>query len=305
MILVTGGTGLVGTALKATTTDAYFLSSKECDLTNFQQTSSLIQKIKPSKIIHAAAKVGGVKNNSDNNGIFFRDNALININVLESARLAGVHTVCSLLSTCVYPDKVEYPLVEESIHNGEPHPSNFGYAYAKRMLEVQSRSYREQWGCNYFCLVPNNLYGINDNFHLEDSHVIPAIIRKVYESKNNNSDIVLWGDGSPLREFTFAPDLASLMVHLLDFYDSPQILNVGSEEEVSIKQVAETVCEILDVDPKRIIWDTSYPSGQLKKPSDHKKLKKIIDFDYTKLYDGLKITCEWFEKTYPNIRGYK
>ena len=305
MILVTGGSGLVGTALNSVLPDAHFLSSKECDLTNFDQTLAVIKNIRPKKIIHAAAKVGGVKSNSDNNGIFFRDNILINTNVLESSRITGVETVCSLLSTCVYPDKVEYPLVEENIHNGEPHPSNFGYAYAKRMLEVQSRAYREQWGCNYFCLVPNNLYGINDNFHLKDSHVIPAIIRKVYESKNNDSDIILWGDGSPLREFTFAPDLASLMIHLLDFYDSPQILNVGSEEEVSIKQVAEAVCEILDVDQKRIIWDTSYLSGQLKKPSYHKKLKKIIDFEYTKLYDGLKITCEWFEKTYPNIRGYK
>ena len=223
---------------------------------------------------------------------------------MESARLANIKTVCSLLSTCVYPHDIVYPLVEDKIHNGEPHSSNFGYAYSKRMLEVQSRAYREQWGCNYFCLVPNNLYGINDNFHKEDSHVIPAIIRKVYESKKTGSDVVLWGDGVPLREFTFAPDLALLMGSLLDFYDSSEILNVGSEEEVSIKQVAEIICEILEVNPNKVIWDTTYPSGQLKKPSDHKKLKKLLDFEYTKLYDGLKITCEWFEKQYPHIRGF-
>jgi len=304
MILVTGGTGLVGTALKNIIPEAYFLSSKECDLTNFDKTISLISDLKPSKIIHAAAKVGGVKNNSENNGVFFRDNILINTNVLESARLANVSTVCSLLSTCVYPDDATYPLREENIHNGEPHPSNFGYAYAKRMIEVQSRSYRQQWGCNYFCIVPNNLYGINDNFHLDDSHVIPAIIRKIYEAKLNNSTVTLWGDGTPLREFTFSADIAELIVELLDSYNSSDILNVGNESEVSIKEVAETICTIFDFNKDKISWNTSAPSGQHRKPSDHKRVKRLSNFEYTSLQDGLIKTCNWFKNTYPIIRGY-
>ena len=163
--------------------------------------------------------MGGLKANLNNLGSFYYENIIINSNVLEASRKFNVKKVVSLLSTCVYPDKITYPLTEEQIHNGKPHDSNYGYAYAKRMLDVQSQAYRDQYGCNFITAIPNNLFGENDNFDLENSHLIPAIIRKVHEAKMNNSDIILWGDGSPLREFTYSKDLAKIILFLLNNYD--------------------------------------------------------------------------------------
>lgn len=146
-----------------------------------------------------------------------------------------------MLSTCIYPDDVEYPLSEDKIHAGPPHSSNYGYAYAKRMLEVQSRTYRHQYGCNFITAIPNNLFGECDNYHLEDSHVIPAIIHKMYLANKNNTDVELWGDGSPLREFTYSYDLASILLFLLENYNDEGPINVGNTIEISIKSAAEKI----------------------------------------------------------------
>ena len=202
-VLVTGGTGLVGYALKKVLPQAVYLSSKDCDLRNYDQCLSIFKKYSPKHVFHLAAKVGGIKANSDFAADFYSDNILINTNVLNASYETNVSKVVSLLSTCVYPDKVSYPLTEEQIHNGEPHQSNFAYAYAKRMLDVHSRSYRKQHGCNFVTVVPNNLFGENDNFDLENSHVIPAIIRKVHEANMSNKNVVLWGDGSPIRDLIY------------------------------------------------------------------------------------------------------
>ena len=150
---------------------------------------------------------------------FYTENMKINTNILHGAYTHNVTKVVSLLSTCVYPDKASYPLTEEQIHNGSPHKSNYAYAYAKRMLDIQSQAYHDQYGCNFVTAVPNNLYGEHDNFHLKDSHVIPAMIRKMYEAKETQTDVVLWGDGSPLREFTYSPDLAQILLFVLENYD--------------------------------------------------------------------------------------
>ena len=161
--------------------------------------------------INAAAKVGGVKGNTDYVGDFYRDNIDIANNVLEGARSNNVKKLISILSTCIYPDAqyVNYPITEDQLHNGPPHPSNYGYAYAKRMLDVGSRAYRQQWGCNFITVVPNNLYGPHDNYDVNNGHVIPALIRKFYESYLGGTDVVVWGSGKPLREFTFSEDAAT------------------------------------------------------------------------------------------------
>jgi GDP-L-fucose synthase len=195
-------------------------------------------------------------------------------------------------------------LTEDQIHLGEAHHSNYGYAYAKRMLDIQSRAYREQYGCNFITAVPNNLYGEHDNFHLEDSHLIPAIIRKVYESKIYNSELNLWGDGSPLREFTYSHDLAKILLFLLEKYDDPTPINVGNTNEYSVSDVCDKISKIFNFDGI-ISWDTNKPKGQYRKPSNNSRLLKLgwKKEDYTDFDDGLNRVCDWFIENYPNIRG--
>ena len=305
-ILVTGGTGMVGHAFASAKSNhkLVLVGSQDCDLKLWQDTRDMIKKINPDVIIHLAARVGGIKANMDHMGDFYRENVLINTNVLEAARLQGVEKVVSLLSTCVYPDNVKYPLTEDQIHNGRPHSSNYAYAYAKRMLDVQSRAYRKQYGCNFITAVPNNLFGENDNFDLENSHVIPAIIRKMHEAKQNNSDVTLWGDGSPLREFTYAKDLADILLFLVEEYNDSEPINVGNTQEISIKEVAEAIAEILGFTGE-IIWDTSKPKGQYRKLSDNSKLLDLgwREEKYTDFKKALTEACKWVILKYPNIRG--
>ena len=303
-ILVTGGTGMVGVALQELIPDAVFVGSKHFDLRNEKEVSRMFSYYEPKYVIHLAAKVGGIKANMDNLGSFYCDNIQINTNVLEQSRMHKVEKVVSLLSTCIYPENVEYPLTEDQIHNGDPHPSNFGYAYAKRMLDVQSRAYKKQFGCNFITAVPNNLFGENDNFDLEDSHVIPAMIRKIYEAKQKNEDVVLWGDGSPLREFTYSQDMAKILLFLLEKYNGESPINVGYTAEISIKHVAELLAEILEFNGN-IIWDKTKPSGQFRKTSSNKKLLDLgwSEKQYTDFNKALKNTCDWFIMNYPQVRG--
>jgi len=303
-ILVTGGSGMLGTSLRLLLKDAVYLSSKDVDLRDKDRTFDLFRAINPDVVIHMAGRVGGIKANMDYLGEFFYDNVMMNTNVLEASRLAGVEKVASILSTCVYPDSADYPLTEEQIHNGRPHHSNYAYAHAKRMLDVQSRAYRDQYGCNYITIVPNNLFGINDNFDLQNSHVLPAMVRKIYEAKEYDKPVTLWGDGSPLREFTFSDDMAKIIIFLLDNYDSREPINVGNTVEHSIKSVAEMICKIYDFNGN-INWDISKPPGQFRKPSDNSRLLKLgwRQEDYTNLYSSLQVVCDWFEKNYENARG--
>ena len=181
-LLITGGTGLIGSAISTGTK----LSSQDADLTVWGQTYGIIRQVSPDNIIHCAARVGGVGSNMNYKGEYFYDNIMMNINVLEASRRVGVKKVVSFLSTCVFPNDVEYPLKENKIHLGEPHHSNYPYAYAKRMIDIQSRAYKEQYGVNYVSVIPTNIYGPNDNFNLETSHVVQALIHKCYLAKKNN-----------------------------------------------------------------------------------------------------------------------
>ena len=301
-ILITGGTGMIGTALQEVAPKATFVSSKQYDLREVEQVEQMFGQHNPDCVIHLAAKVGGIKANMDNLGDFYLDNIMINTNVLEAAREFGTKKVISLLSTCIYPNSAHYPLTEDQIHDGPPHESNFAYAYAKRMLDVQSRAYRRQYGCNFVTAVPNNLFGENDNFDLEDSHVIPAMIRKIHEASLNNEDVYLWGDGTPLREFTYSKDLANILMFLVREYDAEEPINVGNTQEYSIKEVAEMIAKIMRYNGK-IVWQTDMPSGQHRKPSDNSKFRGICDARYTSLEEALTNTCNWFIMNYPDVRG--
>jgi len=295
---------MVGSAFKDSEEHTFVKVGSKVDLTNFTEALSLVGNIKPDAVIHLAAKVGGIKGNIEYVGDFFRENILINTNLLEACRWYKTPKVISLLSTCIYPDTATYPLTEDQIHVGEPHESNFGYAYAKRMLHIQSKAYRQQFGCNFICAVPNNLFGKHDNFDLENGHVIPAVIRRVHEAKIlGKESITFWGDGSPLREFTYNEDIADALVFLLDNYDDDSPVNIGNTSETSISDLVKEVTRIFDYRGE-VLWDTSKPSGQYRKPSDNSLLKSLgYHYEYTDIHTSLSDTCEWFVKNYPNVRG--
>jgi GDP-L-fucose synthase len=265
-------------------------------------TKYLFKIHQPEYVIHTAARVGGVGANMKANAEFFYDNVMMNTNVIEVCRVNNVKRAAFFLSTCVFPDKVEYPLTEEKIHLGPGHPSNYGYSYAKRMAEVQVRSYNDQYKTNYFCVIPCNIYGPGDNFSLENGHVIPSLIHKVYLAKQNNTDLEVWGDGSPLREFIYSKDVARITEKLLYETNFTGNIIVSNSFEWSIKDVVGMICEIMDF-KGNIVWLKDKPNGQLKKPSDNSKLHAWIgNPNFTPLVKGLEETIGWFETNYANVR---
>tara|TARA_Y100000401_G_C8303199_1_gene215405 strand:+ start:330 stop:1235 length:906 start_codon:yes stop_codon:yes gene_type:complete len=297
-VLVTGGTGLVGTAIEADIK----VGTKEADLRDWDQTNKLIENHKPTHVVHTAARVGGVGGNMRAKGEFYYDNIRINTNVLESCRINNVEKVVSILSTCIFPDKVEYPLTEKKIHLGAPHKSNYGYAYAKRMLDVQTEVYREQYNVNYTCVVPTNIYGPNDNFDIDNGHVLPSLIHKCYIAKQNNTNLEVWGSGEPLREFIYSKDIGKLINWALDNYDDPESIIFSTSHEISIKDVVGLIVDAMGFTGK-VIFDTTKPEGQFRKPSDNSKLLSLLpDFKFTPIDVGIKETVEWFTNNFDNAR---
>ena len=297
-LLVTGGTGLVGSSIKADIK----LSTKDVDLRDFQSTLTLFENMRPNKVIHTAARVGGLGGNMNYKGEFFYENIMINTNVLESCRKVGVEKVVSFLSTCVFPDNVEYPLTEKKVHLGEPHSSNYPYAYAKRMAEVQSRAYNEQYGTNYVCVIPTNIYGPHDNFSISNGHVLPALLHKCYLAKQNGTDLEVWGSGKPLREFIYSEDVAKLSEWVLDNYEEQEPIILSTSEEISIKDVVDIVVDKFDF-KGNVVWQSDKPDGQFRKPSDNSKLLSYLpDFKFTPIEEGVEKTVEWLIQNYENIR---
>ena len=302
---VFGGFGLLGLEIiceRPQQTEIYAPTSYGLNLELHQAISS-----NNDIWINCAAKVGGVKANTDHVADFYNCNSLISNNVFQGAKKCNVKKLVSILSTCIYPDvaHVSYPLTEDQLHNGPPHDSNFGYAYAKRMVDVQSRAYRQQYNCDYITVIPNNLYGFQDNFDLNSGHVIPSLIRKFYEAKRDGTDVTLWGDGTPLREFTFARDAAKIIWWLAKNYNDLTPVNIGCTEEISIKDLAFLISEKIGF-KGNIKFDTTKPNGQHRKPSSNKKLRDLgCNIVYTPLTQGLIETIEFFEKNYSSLRGIK
>jgi GDP-L-fucose synthase len=301
--LVTGAGGLIGYAInKLELPDMVYLTRKEADLTDFAKTKEVFNSIRPDRVIHLAAQVGGIGGNLIHSGEYFRNNIMINTNVLEAAHLCGVKKLVSFMSTCVFPDTCKYPLNEKDLHNGPPHPSNFGYAYAKRMLEVQSSAYRKEWGCDYIVVIPTNVYGPNDNFSLEDGHVVSSLIHKCYLATKNNTDLMVWGTGKPLRELVYSNDIAMLTMWALKNYSREKPIILSSGLEVSIKNVVEVIAMKMGFKGE-VVFDTTKPDGQLRKPSDTSKLRKYLpDFKFTPIEKGIEKTVEWFVSNYPKLR---
>ena len=297
-VLITGGYGMVGSAMES----QIKLSRETCDLTNPRQTNKLFRLIKPDGVIHCAGKVGGIGGNSNYKGEYFYDNLMINTNVIEAARKSGVKNLVAFLSTCVFPDKVKYPLTVDQIQLGEPHESNYPYAYAKRMADVQIRAYREQYGINYTSIIPSNIYGPNDNFSLEHGHVMPMLIHKLYLAKKNKTDFTVWGSGKPLREFIYSKDIAKIAEWTLFNYKGTDPLIISGDEEISIKDLVELLVDEFKFKGK-VVFDKTKPDGQLRKPSDNSKIKELLpDFEYTPFEQGIKETFNWFIENYDEAR---
>jgi GDP-L-fucose synthase len=302
--VITGANGLVGYALRQLNLpSAVFMTREDADLTDFAATKMIFNELKPENVIHLAAVVGGIGGNMMHSGEYFRNNILINTNVLESARLAGTKNLISFMSTCIFPEKCTYPLNENNLHDGPPHPSNFGYAYAKRMLEVQSSAYNKQFKSNYIVAIPTNIYGPNDNFSLLEGHVVPALIHKTYLAKKNRTNLSIWGSGSPLREFVYSSDIAKLTLWAIEHYHEESPIIFSSGIEVSILELTELVAKIMKFEGK-LILDPSKPDGQFRKPSDTTKLKKYLpEFQWTPLEEGIERTVDWFMRNYPKVRS--
>lgn len=296
--IITGGNGLVGSNFKG----GIKLSSSDCNLLNFEESFKKISQKKPESIIHCAAKVGGLYHNMKKPLEFFNSNMKMNINILKIAHELNIKKFIGFLSTCIFPDGLDKPFSEEDLHKGPPHESNFGYAYAKRMLEVQVRAYSQEFNRSYFCVVPTNVYGFNDNFNIKNGHVIPALIHKIYLSKKNKTDLIINGSGLAKREFIFAKDLTEICTFLMTNYnDFGSLIVSDSDNEVSIKNLVDILVEISNF-KGRVIFDKSFSDGQLIKKTDNSKLKSIINYNFTPLEQGLKYTYEWFEKNYEESR---
>ena len=298
-ILVTGGHGLVGHEFVGN--KYYKPTSKEYNLKNTEDVNRLMLK-RFDSVIHTASKVGGLGGNMNHKGEFFYDNIMINTNVIESARISGVKNLVAFLSTCVFPDNIEYPLTEKKIHLGPPHFSNDAYAYSKRMVDVQIRAYREQYGLNYKSVIPTNIYGPNDNYDIKNGHVVPSLIHKCFLARENKTPLTIWGSGDPLREFIFSRDVAVLSEWVLHNYNENEPIILSTSEEISIREVVDIIVEIMNFKGK-VVFDTSKPDGQFRKPSDNSKIKNHLpNFKFTDLFDGLKETIEFFEKNYNILR---
>ncbi|XP_034234579.1 GDP-L-fucose synthase [Thrips palmi] len=312
VVLVTGGTGLVGQAIKDLVDNEQspnetwiFVGSKDANLSDIGQTETLFEKHKPTHVIHLAAMVGGLFHNMSHNLDFLRTNMHINDNVLETSFKTGVVKVVSCLSTCIFPDKTTYPIDESMVHLGPPHPSNFGYSYAKRLIDISNKAYFQQHGCMFTSVVPCNVFGPYDNFNLESSHVIPGLIRKLHRAMEcGENQFTVLGSGKPLRQFIYSRDLARLFVWVLRHYDDvePIILSVDEKDEVSISNAAEQIAGAFGFQGQ-LVYDTTMADGQFKKTASNAKLRKLNpNFTFTPFPQAIKETVQWFKENYQNAR---
>ena len=304
-ILVLGSEGLVGSALRRELGDNHIYHKRnDAELTDRKQTLDYINyNVKHEgidTIINCAAKVGGVQANMKNNKGFFVDNFVLNNNVIESAFRNEIPNFVNLLSTCIFPDKeVTYPLTPDQINNGAPHHTNYGYSYAKRLAGYEMNIVKNVLKSNWVSVIPTNVYGINDNFHLEEGHMIPAMIHRAYLAKQNNEKMVVWGDGSPLRQLIYSDDLAKLILWSLDNWKSDVSFMAINPNEVSILDSAKTICKSIGISSENLLFDDTKPKGQQRKPAITHAPET---FKFTELEDGINYTVQWFIENYPNIR---
>jgi GDP-L-fucose synthase len=298
-IYIAGHNGLVGSAILRNLqqngfSNLIYLTSKELDLTDYNQTLEFFQTEKPEYVFLAAAKVGGILANRDYPADFIYQNLRIELNVIEASRQIGVKKLLFLGSSCIYPKLAPQPIKEEYLLDGKLEETNETYAIAKIAGIKLCQAYNKQYGTQYISAMPTNLYGINDNFDLNTSHVLPAIIRKMHDAKVQNIDTVtLWGTGTPRREFLFVDDLAEASVFLMQNYTDNQWINVGTGEDISIKELANTVKQVVGYQGQ-IVWDTTKPDGTPRKLLDVSRINALGWQAKTSLVEGIQQTYKWY-----------
>ena len=298
-IYVAGHNGLVGSAIVRNLKEKGYsnittISSGKLDLTNTSDVNLFFRMEKPDYVFLAAAKVGGIGGNSTYPADYIYDNLMIQSNVIDAAYHNGVNKLLFLGSSCIYPKFPKIPITEDQFMSGHLEGSNDAYATAKIAGIKMCQAYRRQYGFNAISLMPTNLYGINDNYDLENSHVLPAMIRKFHEAALlRHGKVTLWGDGSPMREFLHVDDLAEACYVCMNDYDDEEHINIGTGEDVTIKELAETVAKVVDY-RNTIEWDTSKPNGTPRKVLNVDKIKSLGWEPKINLHDGIQSTYKWY-----------
>jgi len=299
-VLVTGGAGFLGSYLveklrKSGCQNVFVPRSKDYDLVEMEAVKRVYQDSKPDIVIHLAARVGGIGVNRAHPGKFFYDNLMMGVQMMEVGRQSGIEKFVALGTVCAYPKFTPVPFKEENLWNGYPEETNAPYGLAKKMLLVQSQAYRQQYGFNSIFLLPVNLYGPQDNFDPESSHVIPALIKKCYDGIQNKEDrIVVWGDGTPTREFLYVEDAAEAILLASERYNKSEPVNIGVGFEISIKNLVGLIAKLSGF-KGRIFWDKTKPNGQPRRRLDTTKAEEEFGFKAkTSFEEGLKRTVEWY-----------
>jgi len=309
-IYIAGHKGMVGSAVwRALTSKGYTnligKTSKELNLTNQQSVLGFYKKEQPEIVIDAAAKVGGILANNDFPYQFLMENLQIQNNLISGAHKAGINKFIFLGSSCIYPKFAQQPLKEEYLLTGSLEPTNEWYAIAKIAGVKACQAICRQYNKDYVSLMPTNLYGAFDNFDLQSSHVLPAMLRKFHEAKlNKHSDVTLWGSGTPMREFLFVDDMAEAVVYALENSLPEYLYNIGTGKDITIKELAETI-QIVTGHQGKILWDSSKPDGTPRKLMDVSKMKKIGWQYSTELEDGIQKTYQWFLENINSIKEIK
>ena len=299
-VAVTGGGGFVGSfVLEKLARRGYqnvaSVRRRDFELTREDDVERLYREVKPDVVIHLAAEVGGIGANRDNPGRYFFANMAMGLHLIEGARRHGVKKFVQTGTICAYPKFTPVPFKEDDLWNGYPEETNAPYGIAKKALLTMCQSYRQQYGLNAIYLLPVNLYGPRDNFHLHTSHIIPAIIRKCVEAKERGDrEIVAWGSGNVSREFLYVEDCAEGLLLAAEKYDSPEPMNLGNGREVTIRQAIETIAKLVGFEGK-ITWDSTKPDGQPRRCLDVTRAKREIGFEAkTSFEEGLRRTIDWF-----------
>jgi len=301
-IVVTGGAGFLGSfvvdKLRARGCKEIVVPrSRDYDLVDVEAVRRLYRDARPTLVIHLAARVGGIGANRANPGRFFYDNLMMGVQLIEEGRRAGLKKLIAAGTICAYPKFAPVPFREDDLWNGYPEETNAPYGLAKKMLLVQAQAYREQYGFNAVVVFPVNLYGPRDNFDLETSHVIPALIHKIDDARRAGRDEVeLWGDGTPTREFLYVEDAADGILAACERYDGPLPINLGNGREVQIRELADQLASLLDW-KGRFVYDASKPNGQPRRALDVSRARELLGWNAkTSFEDGLKKTIDWWEK---------
>lgn len=299
-LLVTGANGVLG---KAITSHAQFNAEYEiipvgraqCDLTCQRSVDELLLSINPKYIIHLAAISGGIGLSANSQASLLRDNMLMAINIADAAVKVGATKTIFTLSAGMYPEDAKLPITESSNLRGKPHQSAYGYGYAKSFIEPLIYSYNHQYNTDFIGLVPNGIYGYGDRFGQPNLTMLPSLIYRGYHSLSHNQPLLVWGDGTPMRQYTWSEDLADIYYWALRNYSGDQILNIGTNEELSIKDIVHTIASAYSLDESLISFDTTKPKGIYRRPLDNSNFISLCNYKYTSMKDGIHRLCDYIK----------